>query len=87
MAHFAKIENNKVTQVIVVSNGVLEGKDFPESEPIGQQFISSLNLGGTWKQTSYNNNFRGKYAGIGDTYDAALDEFVSPVVEAPVEEN
>ena len=87
MAHFAKIENNIVKQVIVVSNGVLEGKDFPESEPIGQQFISSLNLGGTWKQTSYNNNFRGKYAGIGDTYDAALDEFVSPVVEAPVEEN
>lgn len=92
MAHFAKIENNTVTQVIVVSNDVLDGKDFPESEPIGQQFISSLNLGGSWKQTSYNNNFRGKYAGIGDTYDAELDEFVSPVVEEevieePVEEN
>ena len=91
MAHFAKIENNIVTQVIVVSNDVLEGKNFPESDPIGQQFISSLNIGGTWKQTSYNNNFRGKYAGIGDTYDADLDEFVSPVVEEvieePVEEN
>jgi hypothetical protein len=81
MAHFAKIKNGTVSQVIVISNDVLKGKEFPESESIGQQFISSLNLDGTWKQTSYNNNFRGKYAGIGDTYDEALDEFVAPVIE------
>ena len=81
MAHFAKIEKNSVIQIIVVSNDVLEGKDFPESEPIGQEFIASIGLDGEWKQTSYNNNFRGKYVGIGDTYDTELDEFVSPVVE------
>ena len=76
MAHFAKIKDNKVTQVIVVSNDVLEGKDFPESEPIGQQFIASINLDGTWKQTSYNHKFRNKYAGIGDTYDAERNAFI-----------
>ena len=39
-----------------------------------------------WVQTSYNGNFRGKYAGIGDTYDAEKNEFIAPVVEAPVVE-
>ena len=87
MAHFAEIKNNKVTQVIVISNDVLEGKDFPESEIIGQDFIASLNLSGTWKQTSYNHNFRGKYAGIGDTYDSDLDEFITPIVEEVIEES
>jgi len=86
MAHFAKIENNVVTQVIVVSNEVLDGKNFPESEPVGIEFINSLGLGGSWKQTSYNNNFRDKYAGIGDTYNAELDVFESPIVEKLVNE-
>lgn len=84
MAHFAKVENKIVTQVIVVSNEVLKNKDFPDSEALGIKFIKSLGLGDNWKQTSYNNNFRNKYAGIGDTYDADLDEFVSSVVEEPV---
>lgn len=79
MAHFAKIENGVVSQVIVVSNEDCGGVEFPDSEPIGQAFINSLDgLQGEWKQTSYNANFRGKYAGIGDTYDSELDEFVSP---------
>ena len=42
MAHFAKIENGSVTQVIVVNNQVLENKPFPESEPIGVAFCQSL---------------------------------------------
>jgi hypothetical protein len=75
MAHFAKIENNSVIEIIVVSNDVLEGKDFPESEPIGQEFIASIGLEGEWKQTSYNNNFRGKYAAINDIYNEELDVF------------
>ena len=80
MAHFAKLENGFVTQVIVVSNVDCAGGDMPESCPAGNAFVNSLaGLGGTWKQTSYNNNFRGKYAGAGDTYDEELDEFVSPV--------
>ena len=80
MAYFAKIENNIVTQVISVSNDVCV-TEYPESESVGQAFIASLNLDGEWLQTSYNNNFRGRYAGIGYTYDAELDEFIAPVVE------
>jgi len=76
MAHFAKIENNIVTQVIVVNNEVIENKDFPESEPIGVNFCKSLYGNETeWLQTSYNANFRGQYAGIGMTYDPATDTF------------
>jgi len=78
MAHFAKIENGVVREVIVVGNGDCAGGDFPESEAAGQAFIASIGLSGEWKQTSYNNNFRGTYAGIGYTYDAVNDVFVAP---------
>jgi hypothetical protein len=87
MAHFAKIENGFVTQVIVVNNETLGDLDFPDSEPVGQEFIASLGLEGTWKQTSYNGNFRGKYAGAGNTYDEVNDVFVSPIVEEVVDDN
>lgn len=81
IAHFAKINaDGVVEQVIVVNNSDCGDKDFPESEPIGAAFINQIGLPGNWKQTSYNANFRSKYAGIGDKYDADLDEFVSPVV-------
>lgn len=83
MAHFARIQNNKVAQVIVVSNDDCGGKEFPDSEPVGQTFIASLGISGEWKQTSYNNNFRGIYAGIGYTYDAVNDVFVAPPAPEP----
>ena len=85
MAHFAKIENDTVTQVIVVSNDDCGGGNFPESEPIGQAFLASLGLTGEWLQTSYNANFRGLYAGAGFTYDAVNDVFVPPVAREPIE--
>lgn len=81
MAHFAKIENGFVQQVIVVANDDCGGGNFPESNPIGQAFIASLNIEGHWEQTSYHANFRGCYAGIGYTFDANLGdhgEFVPP---------
>ena len=69
MAHFAELDNdNKVLRVIVVPN---------ECEHEGESWCNNL-LGGRWKQTSYNGNIRGVFAGIGYTYDADLDEFVSP---------
>lgn len=81
MAHFAQVNgSNIVQQVIVVSNYDCGGGDFPESEPIGQAFIASLGLNGTWLQTSYHANFRGLYAGIGMIYDPELDEFVFPPI-------
>ena len=82
MAHFALVTNNAVDDVIVVSNDDCDNLPFPESEPVGQAYIASLGIEGEWLQTSYNNNFRGTYAGIGYTYDAVLDEFVAP---APIE--
>ena len=79
MAHFARIDNGIVSEVIVVNNETLGDFEFPASEPVGQEFIASLGLDGTWKQTSYNATFRGKYAGSGDTYDEANDAFVLEV--------
>lgn len=80
MAHFAKVENGFVTQVIVVNNETLENLEFPQSEPVGQEFIASIGLDGTWKQTSYNNNFRSEFAGSGYTYDAKQDKFIPPTL-------
>ena len=77
MAHFAKLENNVVTQVIVVSNQDTADEHGVEKEDIGIAFCSNL-LGGTWKQTSYNARIRKNYAGIGYTYDETLDAFVPP---------
>jgi hypothetical protein len=85
MAHFAELdETNTVMRVIVIGNDICGEPtlDFPDTEAAGRAFIANtLKLGGTWKQTSYNGNFRGKYAGIGDTYDADLDEFITPESE------
>jgi len=77
MAHFAKIENNFVTQVVVVNNEVLKDENGIEQESIGSQFCSDL-FSGTWIQTSYNNNFRGRFAGIGHTYNDVFDAFIQP---------
>jgi hypothetical protein len=88
MAYFAKLENNTVVQVISVSNDVCGEPTltFPDTDAAGRAFIANtLKFDGVWKQTSYNNNFRGRYAGIGYTYDADADEFVAPVVEEPAE--
>lgn len=79
MAHFAQVDNGIVRTVIVVSNDDCAGGDLPESEPIGQEFIASLGLTGTWLQCSYHANFRAAYPGIGFTYDAELDEFIAPI--------
>jgi len=70
MAHFAQLdENNVVTQVIVVGNSDTADVNGVESENIGVAFCQSL-LGAdtNWKQTSYNANMRGNYAGIGMKY-------------------
>ena len=75
MAHFARIENGIVREVIVVGN------EQAPTEAAGQAFIASIGLAGEWVQTSYNNNpvegaSRGKYAGIGDLWDGTT--FTTP---------
>jgi hypothetical protein len=87
MAHFAKVVNNKVTEVIVVSNDDCGNGDFPSSEAIGQAFIASLGLTGEWLQTSYSGSFRNCYAGI--DYDWFPDlgeygEFALPPIPEPI---
>lgn len=78
MAHFAQLDaNNVVLQVIVVANTDTADANGVEKEHIGAAFCERL-LGGTWKQTSYNGNFRKNYAGIGYTYDADRDAFIPP---------
>ena len=88
MAHFAQLDaNNVVTEVIVVNNAVVEDLSFPESEPLGVAFCQSLYGADTvWKQTSYNNKFRGVYAGIGFLYDVNDDIFVAPMKETALME-
>ena len=77
MAHFSKLdENNKVVQVLVVSNEITTTDGVNEDEQLGIDFLSNL-CGGTWKQTSYNHNFRKQYAGFGYTYNEADDIFIA----------
>ena len=69
MSHFAKIDtNNVVTEVIVAE------QDFINSGKVGDSFL--------WEQTSYNNNFKKQYAGIGYTFDKVNDVFISPQLYA-----
>jgi hypothetical protein len=86
MAHFAKVDNNIVQEVIVISNDDCNNLEFPESEPIGQAFIASIGLLGEWLQTSYSGSFRNIYAGPGVTFDASLGEYGEFVAPPPVEQ-
>jgi|TARA_B110000977_G_C10954419_1_gene445967 hypothetical protein len=71
MAHFAELdENNIVLRVCVVDNAHVPSDKHVDGETWCTNF-----WGGTWKQTSYNDNFRGQYAGLGMTYDAGEDIF------------
>jgi hypothetical protein len=93
MAHFAEIKQKQdptgfttdthwvVERVVVVgndiptSNGPLENNDMHVD---GETWCQNFFKGGTWKQTSYNNNFRGKYAGVNMVYDYDKDIFIMP---------
>jgi hypothetical protein len=78
MAHFAKIKDNIVVEIIVIGNENCNNLDFPKSEAAGKEFIKSIGLEGDWLQTSYNNSFRKNYAGIFYTYDMHRDAFIPP---------
>ena len=83
MAHFAQLDdNNVVLQVIVVHNNDCKDENGNESEAVGIAFCQSLFPGTNWKQTSYNGTIRKNYAGIGYSYDADRDAFISPKILA-----
>jgi|TARA_B100001093_G_scaffold232872_1_gene223284 hypothetical protein len=77
MAHAARVEDGIVREVIVVPDGL--GGD--ENDAAIQAYVNGIGLPGTWIRTSFNGKTRGRYAGIGFTYDANEDVFVAPVVE------
>jgi hypothetical protein len=77
-AHAARIEDGIVREVIVIP--YMDDDDAKVTE-----YCNSIGLAGTWLDTSYIGARRGKYAGIGDRYDADLDEFVSPQADEPAE--
>lgn len=92
MAHYAFIDSNNV--VVKVITGVDEnetqldnGVEVGGSTKAWEQFYENQewHKGLTCKRTSYNNNIRGTYAGIGYIYDTDLDEFVPPLAPEPVE--
>jgi hypothetical protein len=87
MAHVARINDDGVVQEVhVLNNSDLpdDGAFTPEVEQAANDLQHALGLEGVWKLTSYNGNFRGRYAGIGYIYDPELDEFIDPA--PPVEE-
>ena len=63
MSHFAKIDNNNIVTDVIVAE-----QDFINSGVVGDSFL--------WIQTSYNDNFRKNFGGIGDTYDKTKDAFI-----------
>jgi len=82
MAHFAELNSsNEVLRVIVISNDDVNsnGGDYSTS---AETFVASIvphQTGGvSWKQTSYNNNARKQYAGVGYTYDSSKNKFIAP---------
>ena len=79
MAHFAHLDSDGVVvNVYTLDNSEIGNKPFPESEPLGQAFFQQLFPESVFKQTSYNGNFRCRYAGVGYTYSEQYDAFIAP---------
>jgi len=82
MAHYAELDiNNKVIRVLTACNQDILNNGGEQSEQAAEHF-KSLNKfsenGVKWVQTSYNNNFRKQYAGIGYTFDFTKNKFITP---------
>ena len=79
MAHFAKLNNtHHVTDVIVVHNTVLLDSEGNEQEQLGIDFLINITGHSWWVQTSYNESFRGNFAGKGFIYNKSIDMFIAP---------
>jgi hypothetical protein len=83
MAHFARIQDGIVSEVIVVANAVLLDENGQEQESIGAAFCADL-FGGEWVQTSYNEKFRGKFANPGFLWNGQEFQPVPPSTEEVV---
>jgi len=80
MAHFAELDkDNKVVRVLVFDNKDVDNNGGDQSEQAAEHIKSMIPLSATgikWIQTSYNNNFRKAYAGIGHIYNASKNKFL-----------
>ena len=77
-AHAARVEDGIVREVIVIPYCSDDDNEITA-------YCNGIGLAGTWMDTSYLGSRRGRYAGIGFSYDADADEFVAPVTEEPDE--
>ena len=85
MAHFAELKtkvdptgfttdtHQVVERVVVVGNDCVPS----DMHADGETWCINFFKGGIWKQTSYNNNFRKSYAGIGMVYDPVKNKFLN----------
>ena len=85
MAHFAELESKtdptgftSDTHLVVKRVVVVANDEVPSDEHVdGETWCVNFFGGGTWKQTSYNNNFRKQYAGMGMIYNASKNKFLT----------
>jgi hypothetical protein len=78
MAHYARLNVENVVEAVIVVNNDDEMENGVANEVKGIMFCVSLTGHPFWLKTSYNNNIRKQYAGIGYTYDPARDVFIVP---------
>ena len=82
MAHYAELDiNNKVIRVLTACNQDIATHGGELSEEAANYFGTYTPFsenGVKWVQTSYNNNFRKQYAGIGYTFDSTKNKFIAP---------
>ena len=78
-AHAARIDEDKIVREVIVIPYMDDDDDKITA------YCNSIGLAERWIDTSYTGSRRGKYAGIGDRYDADLDEFISPQADEPAE--
>ena len=87
MGYFAHVTETIVDVVHVLADGVTDDLPFPESEPLGQAFLSDLwgDTPQSYVECSLDGAYRGCYPGVGYAYDPVLDVFVAPE-SPPIEE-
>ena len=81
MAHFAEVNSyGLVLRVVVIDNNDVNANGGDQSVGAEEKVksIVPFTTGSRWVQTSYNNNFRKQYAGIGYTFDSTKNKFISP---------
>jgi hypothetical protein len=75
MAHYAQINSDNVVVNVLVMDNDMETND---GEQACIDWLQANVHADDWVKTSYNNNIRKQYAGVGYTYDSSKDKFISP---------